>query len=75
MVPWLRLHAPNAGGQSSMPGQGARFPLATIKSLQATSKQPTCATTKIKDSAAATKTWHSQINKYFFKKRKKNPLS
>ena len=24
VVPWLRLHAPNAGGPGSIPGQGAR---------------------------------------------------
>ena len=29
MVQWLRLHAPNAGGTSSIPGQGTKIPHAT----------------------------------------------
>ena len=28
-VQWLRLHAPNAGGPSSIPGQGTKIPQAT----------------------------------------------
>ena len=33
-VQWLRLHAPNAGGPGSMPGQGTRahMPVATRSS-------------------------------------------
>ena len=47
VVQWLRLHAPNAGGPGSIPGQGTRSHMhATTKSLH-----------------AATKTWRSQINK------------
>ena len=31
MVQWLRLHAPDAEGQGSIPGQGTRYPNATSK--------------------------------------------
>ena len=31
MVQWLRLHAPNAGGPGSIPGQETRFPDAKTK--------------------------------------------
>ena len=50
----LRLCAPNAGSLGSIPGQGTRFPMPQLK---------------ISDPQAATKTQHSQINKYFLKKR------
>ena len=33
---WLRLHAPNAGGLGSIPGQGAR------SHTHATTKEPVC---------------------------------
>ena len=52
VVQWLRLHAPNAGAQGSIPGQGTR------------SHMP-----QLKIPCAATKTWHSQINKYFKNKK------
>ena len=40
---WLRLHAPNAGGPSSIPGQGTRSHMhAATKSSHATTKEPTC---------------------------------
>ena len=29
VVQWLRLHAPNAGGTGSIPGQGTKIPQAT----------------------------------------------
>ena len=59
MVQWVRLHAPNAGGPGSIPGQGTR------SHTHAATKH---ATTKIL--RAATKTWCSQnkqINKYLKK--------
>ena len=40
---WLRLHAPNAGGPGSIPGQGTRSNMhAAAKSSHATTKEPTC---------------------------------
>ena len=40
---WLRLRAPNAGGPSSIPGQGTRSHMhATTKSSNATTKEPAC---------------------------------
>ena len=33
---WIRLHAPNAGGPGSIPGQGTR------SHMQATTKEPAC---------------------------------
>ena len=63
VVQWLKLHAPNAGGPGSIPGQGNRpHPLRL--------KIPPMAT-KIKDPRAATKIQHSQINKYMFEKKGK----
>ena len=55
----------NAGGPSSIPGEGTRSRMPQLKDLHAA--------TKI--SRAATKTQHSQINKYFFKKEKRNAIS
>ena len=31
MVQWLRLHAPNAGGLGSFPGQGTRSPMLQLQ--------------------------------------------
>ena len=40
-VQWLRLHAPNAGGMGSIPGQGTRSHMhAATKSSHATTKEP-----------------------------------
>ena len=36
MVQWLRLCAPNAGGQGSIPGQGTRSHVSQLKILHAT---------------------------------------
>ena len=33
VVKWLRLYAPNAGGQGSIPGQGTKIPEATTKPM------------------------------------------
>ena len=52
MVQWLRLHAPNAGGPGSVPGQGTR------SHMHAATKSP----------HAASKTRRSQINIYFKKR-------
>ena len=39
VVQWLRLHAPNAGGLDSIPGQGTRSHMhAATKSLHAATK-------------------------------------
>ena len=55
MVQWLGLHAPNAGGPGSCPGQGTRFHMPQLRS---------------KVLCAATKTGYSQINKINIKKKK-----
>ena len=69
MVQWLRLHAPNAGGLGSIPGQGTRS-----CTLQLRARMP-----QLKDPHAATKTRRSPINikkkkslgdKVHFKKKK-----
>ena len=40
---WIRLHAPNAGGLGSVPGQGTRSHIhAATKSSHATTKETTC---------------------------------
>ena len=38
VVQWLRLHAPNAGGLSSIPSQGTRSHMQATKSSHATAK-------------------------------------
>ena len=38
VVRGLRLHDPNAGGLSSIPGQGTRFHMPQLKILNATTK-------------------------------------
>ena len=43
VVQRLRLHAPNAGGLGSIPGQGTRSHMhASTKSSHATTKEPAC---------------------------------
>ena len=42
VVQWLRLRTPNAGGLGSIPGQGTRSHMPQLKSLHATTKDPTC---------------------------------
>ena len=61
MVQWLRFCTPNAGGPYSIPGQGSQIP-----------KTPNAA---VKILAATTKTRCSQINNYYFLKRKRNKNS
>ena len=56
VVQWLRLCAPNAEGLGSIPSQGTRSHMPQLsRSLYAT----------LGILQAATKTWHSQINKIF----------
>ena len=38
VVQWLRLHAPNAGGPGSIPGQAARSFMLQLKIMHATAK-------------------------------------
>ena len=38
MVQWLRLHAPNAGGLGSIPGQGIQSHMPQLKNLHAATK-------------------------------------
>ena len=49
VVQWLRLHAPNAGGPGSTPGQGTRSQLLQLrlKILHATSKTQSSQKNKI----------------------------
>ena len=56
LVQWLRLHAPYAGGTSSIPGQGTRS-----HQLQLRVHMP-----QIKILHAATKNWCNQMNFSFF---------
>ena len=51
-VQWLRLHAPNAGGWGSIPGQGTRSHMLQLRVCILQLKIP----------SAATETWCSQIN-------------
>ena len=53
---WLRLRAPNAGGPSSIPGQGTGSHMPQVTICMPQSKIP----------HATTKTQQSQINKYIF---------
>ena len=57
VVQWVRLHAPNAGGLGSMPGQATRSRMLQLRVRMPQLKIPH-ATTKILH--ASTKTWHSQ---------------
>ena len=69
VVQWLRLHALNAGGPGSIPGQGTRSLMPQLKILHVTTKIPHVATKILR---AATKTWHSQRYKLFFFKKRLN---
>ena len=60
MVQWLRLHAPNAGGPASIPGQGTRSRMRQLRARTRQLRAPHAAT---KVRRASTKTQHSQINK------------
>ena len=51
-VQWLRLHAPNAGGWGSIPGQGTRSHMLQLSVCKLQLKIP----------STATETWSSQIN-------------
>ena len=53
VVQWLRLHTPNAGGPSSIPGEGTRSQVSQLRACMPQIKIP----------SAATKTWSNQINK------------
>ena len=59
MVQWLRLHAPNAGGLGSIPGQGANC----IQQLRARLPQLKIPHMATKIPRAATETQRNQINK------------
>ncbi|TEA38501.1 hypothetical protein DBR06_SOUSAS110406, partial [Sousa chinensis] len=42
IVQWLRLHAPNAGGPGSIPGQRTRSQMLQPRSPHAATKDPMC---------------------------------
>ena len=42
VVQWLRLHAPNAGGQGSIPGQGTRAHMPQLRVLEPQFKDSMC---------------------------------
>ena len=69
VVHWLRLHAANAGGPCSIPGQGTRSHMPQLRVHMPQLKIPHMAT---KILSAAAKNWHSQINKYFLKIKNKS---
>ena len=56
---WLRLRAPNAGGASSILAQRTRFHMPQLRVHMPQRRS--------KNQSAATKPWHSQMNKYFKK--------
>ena len=60
VVQWLRLHAPNAGGMGSIPGQGTRSHMLPLRVHMP----------QLKILHATTKTRYRQINKYFSKRKK-----
>ena len=68
VVQHLRLCAPNAGGLSSIPDQGTR---SRVPQLRACMPQLKIPLTIMEILHSATKTRHSQINKYLKKKKKK----
>ena len=75
VVQWLRLLIPKAGGRGSISGQGTRSHIMLqLKILHATTKISNPKYWKKQILGAATKTWCSQINKYFLKKKKKKAV-
>ena len=60
VVQWLRLHAPNAGGPGSIPGQGTR---SHMPQLRVCMPQLKILYAAMKIPCAATKTQHRQIYK------------
>ena len=69
MVQQMKLCTLNARGLGSIPRQGTRSHMPQLRILMLQLKT-SHATTKIP--RATTKTWHSQVNKYFFKKELKS---
>ena len=59
---WLRLCIRSAGGQGSVPGQGARSHMPQLRVLML----------QLQISRAETKPWRSRINKYFFKEEEED---
>ena len=62
MVQWLRVHAPNAGGLGSVPGQGTRFHKLQL-SLRATTERTHMLKRRSRIHHTTTKTRCSQVNK------------
>ena len=59
----LRLHAPKAGGPSSIPGQGTRSHMLKLRTHMPQLKRER----EREILHASTKTWHNQINDFFNK--------
>ena len=55
MVPWLRLHAPNAGGLGLIPGQGTRSHMPQVRVCMSQLKSLNAAT-KVEDLRATAET-------------------
>ena len=74
VVQWLRLHAANAGGLGSIPGQGTRSHMLQLRVHMPQLKIPHAA---MKTKNPTTKTLHSQINtnKKLKKKNRANSIS
>ena len=69
VVLWLRLHTPNAGSPGTILQSGSELDSA----CQNLKKKKKNKEKRKKDTLrAATKTWHSPINKYTLKKKKRN---
>ena len=75
VVQWLRLQALNAGGSVSIPAQRTRFRMLQLRIRMLQLRIPHAAiinkrSCKLKILCAATKTRHSQINRYLLKSQK-----
>ena len=63
-VQWLRLRAPHAGDQGSIPGQGTMILHAASKSSHASTEDPACLNEDGRTHMLPLETRYSQINKY-----------
>ena len=61
VVPWLTLHAPNAGGLGLIPGQGTRSNVLQLR-VHTPQLRSRMLQRRSKIVQAATKTQHGQIN-------------
>ena len=62
VVPWLRLHAPNARGIGSIPGQGIDSHMLQLMIPHAITEDPACCIQDQRFCIPTTMTQHRQIN-------------